>query len=186
MRSLAVRNIEDVEFLLFEANFIIECEAVCKPLIGEAETILWVAKVLNFHLLEFARAEGKVSGVNFVAKGFANLRNPKGKFDPVRVHYVFVLHENGLSGFWAKVSRRAGIIVICGGTHLGFKHEFEVPGLGEERTIFWIVVCDFFFFGRGFSNQDEFLGRDLLIREELGVKLSGGFPRFVFILIRLV
>jgi hypothetical protein len=96
------------------------------------------------------------------------------------------LHENGLRGFRSKVSRRVGIIVIRRGTHLGFEHEFEVPGLGEERTIFWIVVCDFFFLGCGFSNQDEFLGRDLLIREELGVKLSGGFPRFVFILIRLV
>ena len=137
-------------------------------------------------MLEFTRAEGEVSGVDFVAKGLSDLSDTKGKFDPVRVHYVFVLYENGLRGLRAKVGRRVGIMIIRRSTHLGFEHKFEVPGLGEERTVFRIVVCDFFFLGCGFSEQGEFLGRDLLIREELGVKLPRGFPSFVFILVRLV
>ena len=35
-------------------------------------------KIFNFHLFKFEKAKNKVSGSNFITKGFSNLRYPKG------------------------------------------------------------------------------------------------------------
>ena len=186
MGSLAIGNVEDVELLFIESDLVVKRESLFEPFVGEAEAIFGAAEIFNFHLLELTRAEGEVTRVDFVAEGFTDLRDSKGKLHAVGVHHVFVLHKNGLRGLRTEVSGRVGIIVIGRGPHLRFKHEFKVAGLGEEGAIFRIEIRDVSFLGSGFSKEGEFFWRDLLVVEELRVKFFSGLPGLVFILVRFV
>lgn len=83
MSALTIGDVEDVEFLLIETDFVVEGEAVGEPFVGEAEAVIGMAEILDFHLLEFAGAEGEVPWVDLVAEGFTNLGDAKGEFDAV-------------------------------------------------------------------------------------------------------
>lgn len=110
----------------------------------------------------------------------------EGEFDAVGVHDVLVLNEDGLGGLGSEVGGGVGIVLVSRGTHLRFEHEFEIAGLGEEGSVIGIEIGDVLFLGGGLALKVEFFGRDLLIAEELGVELPGGFAGLVFVLIRLI
>ena len=57
---------------------------------------------LQFHLLEFAGAEGEIAGVDLVAKGLADLADAEGNFLARHFEHVFELGKNRLGGFRAQ------------------------------------------------------------------------------------
>ena len=58
---------------------------------------------LQFHLLEFARAESEIARIDLVAKGLADLANAERHFLPRNFGHVFELRENGLRRFRAQI-----------------------------------------------------------------------------------
>lgn len=99
--ALTIGDVEDVKFFFIESDLVIEGEAVGEPFIGEAEAVFRSAEILDFHLLEFTRAEGEVPWVNLVTERFADLCDSEGEFDAIGVHHVLGLNEDRLGGFWA-------------------------------------------------------------------------------------
>ena len=61
------------------------------------------AEPFHFHLLEFAGAEDEIARGDFVAEGFADLRDAEGGFDAHGIEDVFVVGEDALGGFGAQV-----------------------------------------------------------------------------------
>src|SRR5438552_3167769 len=57
---------------------------------------LRLAEKLDLHLLEFARAEGKVARRNLIAKALADLSDAKRNLDPARIDDVLVIAEDAL------------------------------------------------------------------------------------------
>ena len=83
---------------------------------------------LQFHLLEFAAAERKVTRVNFVAEGFADLRNAKRDFLSGDAQDILELHKNYLRGFRPEVDF---VGLIFDRTGMRLEHEIELSCLGK-------------------------------------------------------
>ena len=151
--AFAIGDVEDVEVLAWDADFFVEFEARFQPLVGEAKSIFFTTEEFDFHLFEFAGAEGEVTWVDLVAEGFTNLGDTKGQLDAIRVEDVFILNKNGLGSLRAEVCDGVGIIVIGGGSHFRLEHEVEFLGLGKlTGLVFAFGKCLLFLTSR---NLDE-------------------------------
>ena len=78
---------------------------------------------LHFHLFEFAHAEDELTGYDFIAKGFSNLCNTKGKFHPSRFLDIEEVDKNSLCGFGPQIKIHGS---IGRGTEFGAKHKVEL------------------------------------------------------------
>src|SRR5436190_1202224 len=69
-----------------------------------------LTKELELHLLELARAKGKIARVDLVAKRFTNLRDAERHLDAGRVHHVGKVGKNPLRGLGSQIglTRRIG------------------------------------------------------------------------------
>ena len=119
-----------MEFFAGDADLAVKFQALLEPLVGEAHAVVGVAEVLDFHLLELARAEGEIARVDLVAERFAALRDAEGQFHPVGVQHVLVLAENRLRGLGPQIGD-----LVAGGTKIRLQHQVELAGLGEERAV---------------------------------------------------
>ena len=64
---------------------------------------IWTDKIFNLHLGTFAVAKNKVAGRDFVAEGLSLLGKTKGEVRIDSIDDVFIVGENALGGFWAKI-----------------------------------------------------------------------------------
>ena len=87
-------------------------------------------EILDFHLLEFTRSENEISRGNLVSKGFPDLGNAKGDFDPTGIHDVFEIRKDSLGGFRPKITKRGP---VAQGSDVSLEHHVEFPG-GSKRT----------------------------------------------------
>mmetsp|Transcript_20379 Transcript_20379/g.43974 ORF Transcript_20379/g.43974 Transcript_20379/m.43974 type:complete len:263 (+) Transcript_20379:1760-2548(+) len=89
-------------------------------------------EVLNLHLFKLSRTKDEVTWRDLISERFANLSNTKGKFAPRRPQYIFVVDKDTLSSLWTEVRYRG---CILHGTHIGLKHEVEVPRHRQGRFV---------------------------------------------------
>src|SRR5476651_1998297 len=100
----------------------------------------------QFHLLEFARAEGEIARRDFVAKRLADLRDAERHFLPRRFQNIFELRENRLRGFGTEISNA---VIAFNRTDESFEHQIERTWQSKFDSIFWIIfyaVFDFLCF----------------------------------------
>src|SRR5262249_3606544 len=83
---------------------------------------------LDFHLLEFAAAEGVVSWVDLVAEGLADLGDSERELDTLAVEDVLEVDEYPLSRFRAQVRL---VVLVAQGTDVGLEHQVEGARFGE-------------------------------------------------------
>ena len=94
----------------------------------ETHDIVGADEEFQFHLLKLAGAERVIARGDFVAEGFADLRDAEGDFDPRGIEDVLELHENGLRRLGAEV---ANIILTLDGTVVGAEHQVEWTRSGQ-------------------------------------------------------
>ena len=104
------------------ADVFIEFQPLFQPVIQQLHPRLRPAKIFELHLLELARPEGKIAGIDFVTKGFANLRNAKWQLLARNFQHVFELDENRLRSFRPQISDAR---FVLRGTDEGFEHQIE-------------------------------------------------------------
>src|SRR5262249_9489370 len=73
-------------------------------LLAGLEVLRRLAEILDLHLLEFARAEGEVSGRDLVAEGLADLRDAERELAAHHLLHVGEIGEDALRGLGAQIS----------------------------------------------------------------------------------
>src|SRR5260370_24462626 len=104
------------------ADVLVELEPLFLPVIEPLHPLLCPAKIFQLHLLELARPEGKIARIDFVTKGFANLRDAKRQFLARDFENIFKLNEDGLRRLGPKISERRFILSRA---DEGFEHQIE-------------------------------------------------------------
>ena len=104
--------------------FVAEITPVRKPF----EVGSGFAEKFKFHLLEFAHAENKVSGCDFVTEGLAYLTDTERHFLSRRTLNVYEVGENTLSGFGAQIN---GVFRVLGYALESFEHQVKLTDIGE-------------------------------------------------------
>ena len=94
----------------------------------------------EFHLFELARAEGVVARVDFVAEGFADLRDTERYFLARDGQDVGELGEDALRGFGAE-PRDVGAVFHRADER--FKHQVERARLGERAGLIGVGADEF-------------------------------------------
>jgi len=122
---LAIRHIEDMQLLARDAHLAVKLQALLEPFVGEPHAVVGMAEILDFHLLELARAEGEIARVDFVAERFAALGDAKGQLHPVGIQHVFVLAKDRLRGLRPQIGD-----LVAGGPEVGLEHQVELPRFG--------------------------------------------------------
>src|SRR6266404_2630685 len=132
VRQLFFRLFVQAQVFFRDAN-------VLKPLMTSIDPFLMCLfvlarshKVFHLHLLELARAENEITGRDFVAKRFADLRDAEREFAPAGVQDVEKIYEDALRGFGTKIDECFGI-VFCRGTDVRTKHQVEGTHAGPIR-----------------------------------------------------
>src|SRR6266568_757700 len=104
---------------------------VLKPLMTGIDPLLMCLfviagshEIFHLHLLKLTRAENEITGRNFVAKRFADLRDTKRQLAPTGVQYVQEIDEDALRGFRTKIDECFGI-VLCSCPDVRAKHKIE-------------------------------------------------------------
>ena len=105
---------------------------------------------LQFHLLEFARPERKVAGINLVPKRLAYLANPERRLLTRHVQHVLELREDRLRGFRSQIR---GVLLALNGPDARLEHEIERTRLGEQRAIFGVEPDGVFDLLRAFADE---------------------------------
>ncbi len=131
-RAVLVGDGEDVDFGARDADGFVPGEAFLEPLFEPLGAGAGLDEELDFHLLEFARAEGEVARVDFVAEGLADLRDAEGKFFLRDIEHVLELDEHGLRGFGAEVGDGG---VVFDRADVGLEHKVEGARLGKLRAV---------------------------------------------------
>lgn len=106
-----------------------------------ARRIFGLAKILDFHLLEFARAKRKVAGRDFIAERFADLRDAERQFFARRIQHIREIDEDALRGFGAQI-RDVGIVIGGDRADVRFEHQVELARFGQ-RAFAAAVGTDF-------------------------------------------
>src|SRR5437762_12438665 len=81
-------------------------------------------EIFHLHLLKLARAENEITGRNFVAKRFADLRDAKRQLASTGVQDVEKIYEDALRGFRTKIDECFGI-VLCSCPDVRANHKIE-------------------------------------------------------------
>ena len=89
-------------------------------------------EVLHFHLFELARSEEKISGVDFVSKGLADLGDAEREFVSHCRLDIQEVDVRPLGGLRPHEHSRA---ILFDGTDVGLEHEVESARLGEHALI---------------------------------------------------
>ena len=100
------------------------------PFLMKARRVGRMAKILDFHLLELARAESEVARRDFVAKRLADLRDAERQLFARRGLHVVEVDENALRGFGTQI-RDVGVVVFIDWPDVRFEHQVEHSRLGE-------------------------------------------------------
>ena len=91
----------------------------------------------EFHLLEFAGAEGEVARVDLVAKRLPDLANAERHFLARNFQHGFELRENGLRGFRTKIS---DVFFALDRADIGLEHQVELAGWCEFSPFTWTIL----------------------------------------------
>src|SRR5882724_12000277 len=94
--ALLLGHRERMQVVARDADVLIELEPLFQPVIQPLHSLLCPAKIFQLHLLELARPEGKITRIDFVTKGFANLRDAEWQLLARDFEDVFKLNEDGL------------------------------------------------------------------------------------------
>src|SRR5690606_36766968 len=84
-------------------------------------------KELHLHLLKLPHTEDKLPGNDFISKGFSDLSDTKSHLHPRRLLHIEEIDKYPLGSFRPQVDGRR---ILCYRTHLGTKHQVELPYLG--------------------------------------------------------
>lgn len=126
--AIFLGNIENRYFIPRNADRFVPRQAILQPLIEPFFAFRWANKEFDLHLFEFTGAKGKISGVDFVSKGFSDLGDSKRKFFARDLEDVFELDEHGLGGFGAEVGK---VSLVLYGADVGFEHQVKLAGFGQ-------------------------------------------------------
>ena len=96
--ALIIRHCHDVQLVARDTNVLIKLQAFFLPIFEQFHSLLCAAKIFELHLFEFSRAEGEIARINFVAKRFADLRDPERQFLARHFQNVFELNKDRLRG----------------------------------------------------------------------------------------
>src|SRR5262245_10506322 len=97
-------------------------------LLAGLEVLRRLAEILDLHLLEFARAEGEVSGRDLVAEHLANLRDAERELAAHHLLHVGEIDEDPLRRFGAQVS---DVLLAFHRADRRFEHRVEIARFGQ-------------------------------------------------------
>src|SRR5262245_2131465 len=97
-------------------------------LLAGLEVLRRLAEILDFHLLEFASAEGEIAGRDLVAESLADLRYAERKLAAHSLLHVGEIDEHALRRFGPHVS---DVLFAFDRTDRRLEHQIEVAGLSH-------------------------------------------------------
>ena len=116
------------QFFVFHTQIEQEFVAVIFPVFKPLQIRAGLAEKFEFHLFEFAYAEDKVSGRDFVSERFAYLTYSERNFSSRRALNVGKVHENALRRFGAEIRGGRGIFRNA---DKGLEHKVELFNIGK-------------------------------------------------------
>src|SRR5438094_5055768 len=128
MGALVVGVVAEAQLLPGDALLDVPQKARLLPLAVEAMGLGWAGEVLHLHLLELARPKDEVAGRDLVAKGLADLGDPKRQLPPRRLLDVLEVHEDGLRRLWPEPRDGRGVLDR---TDERLEHEVELTRVGK-------------------------------------------------------
>ena len=140
-RSFSIRNVIDVDLRAGNADVLVEFEPLLEPVVGELHAVLRAAEILDLHLLEFARAENVVAGIDLVAKGFSDLCDAEGQLLTGGVEHIAEIHKDRLRCLGAEIDQ---VVLAFNRASVAFEHEIEIARFREVaapalRAVFFAV-----------------------------------------------
>src|SRR5262249_61639038 len=92
------------------------------PMPEPLHPLLWPAKIFQLHLLKLPRPESEIARIDFVAKGFPDLRDAERQFLAGHLENVLELNKNRLSRFRPQICNR---VFIGRRADMRLEHEIE-------------------------------------------------------------
>ena len=123
VRKLVGFVITHLQVRVGQAHRLPEFLALGEPEIAPHLGFVAMAEPFHFHLLKLARTENKVTRVDLVAEGFADLRNPERHTHTAGIENVFEIEENPLRRFGAQIYL---IGIVFDWPCVRFKHQVEL------------------------------------------------------------
>ena len=99
--TLFLGNVEAAHVIRVNTQVNEPVPAVLNPLVEVLISVIRVHEVLNFHLLELASTENKVTGSDLVTERLTNLANTERRALTRSSDHIVEVHENTLSGLRA-------------------------------------------------------------------------------------
>src|SRR5438132_5876341 len=128
MRTFIVRVVAEAQLLFGDALLDVPQKARLLPLVVETAGLGWAGEVLHLHLLELARPKDEVAGRDLVAKGLADLGDPKRQLPPRRLLDVLEVHEDRLRRLRPEPRDGRGVLDR---TDERLEHEVELTRIRE-------------------------------------------------------
>jgi len=110
MRQLILGVLTQTQTVLTQAHIQIPLVPRPDPFFVTFWRLRGQAKIFDFHLLEFTRAESKIAGGDFVAERFADLGDAKRKFTVGAVNDILKVDEYALRGFGTHINHVTGAL----------------------------------------------------------------------------
>ena len=98
-----------------------------------------VAKELDLHLLEFARAKSEIARGDLVPEALSNLRYPQRDSDARAAEDILEVHENALGGFGPQEGRT---LLVGQRADVGLEDQIESARLGQRSERFGVGTQD--------------------------------------------
>ena len=113
---------------LSEAQLAVEGDPLPNPVIEPLGGGVGMAEELHLRLLELARAESEIAGVDLVAEGLTDLSDPEGDLLPGHLAHTAVVREDRAAGLGPQVGHGCGVRL---GADPRAQHQVELAGLGQ-------------------------------------------------------
>ena len=120
--------VAQAQAVLFDAQRKQPLLAERTPVVEPLQVLAGLAEEFQLHLLKFADTEDEVAGGDFVAEGFANLRDARRKLLARGAHDVGEVDEDALRGFGTQVNL---ILRRFHHARMGLEHQVELADAGE-------------------------------------------------------
>ena len=132
--------VAEFKIFFFHSQWQKEVFAIFLPIAEPFQIRSGLAEKFKFHLFEFAHAENKVSGGDFVTERFTYLAYTERNAHTRGTLNVFEVYEYALCGFGAEIN---GVYAVFGNALKSFEHKVE---LSYRRKIAFAAngACDFF------------------------------------------